>query len=87
MQTVMFYTKLNCGLCDKAYTMLMQVALDMPLEIDIIDIMHGHHKLSEKYHDRIPVIATPNANTELNWPFSVENIKAYLNQYRKEEKS
>jgi len=78
MQKVTFYTKLNCGLCDKAYLMLMQVALDVPLEIDIIHITHAHNRLSGKYDERIPVIALPGASTELDWPFTIEDIKAYL---------
>ena len=80
MQTVTFYTKLNCGLCDKAYAMLMQLAYDIPLEIDIIDITHTHNKLGQNYDERIPVIALSNADTELEWPFTIDDIRAYLAQ-------
>lgn len=78
MQKVMFYTKLNCGLCDEAYLMLMQVAVDIPLEIDIVDITHSHNRLGYKYDERIPVISRSGADTELDWPFTIEDIKAYL---------
>lgn len=78
MQKVKFYTKLNCGLCDDAYLMLMQVAVDVPLDIDIVDITHSHNRLGHKYDERIPVIARPGAGTELDWPFTIDDIKAYL---------
>ncbi len=80
MQNVTFYTKLNCSLCDKAHLMLMHVAYDIPLEIDIIDITHSHNKLGHKYDERIPVIALSKADTELEWPFTINDIKAYLAQ-------
>ena len=44
MQHVIFYTKLNCSLCDEAHRMLMDLAFDLPMEIDILDISHRHHK-------------------------------------------
>ena len=80
MQKVIFYTKLNCSLCDKAYQMLIDLVLDFPLEIDVLDITHSHNKLEAVYGHRIPVIALPNAGAELEWPFSVDDIKTYLKQ-------
>jgi len=78
MQKVTFYTKLDCGLCDRAYTMLMQLAYDIPMEIDIVDITHAHNRLGHKYDERIPVISLAGAVAELDWPFTMEDIKAYL---------
>lgn len=80
MQKVTFYTKLNCSLCDKAHLMLMEIAYDIPLEIDIIDITHSHNKLDTDYTERIPVIALEGADAELDWPFTLEELKAYLAQ-------
>jgi len=77
MQKVTFYTKLNCSLCDKAHLMLMEIAYDTPLEIDIIDITHSHNRLDTDYSERIPVIAVEGAE-ELDWPFTLEELKAYL---------
>jgi hypothetical protein len=78
MQKVTFYTKLNCSLCDKAYHMLMELVYDVPLEIDVIDITQAHSEVEAKYAERIPVIATPDADTELEWPFSLDEVRAYL---------
>jgi hypothetical protein len=80
MQSVTFYTKLNCSLCDKAYLMLMQLAFDLPLHIDVVDITHTHNKLDEAYAHRIPVIAKTGTETELEWPFTIEEIRAYLEE-------
>ena len=60
--------------------MLMELAYDIPLEIDIIDITHSHIKLESDYTERIPVIALDGASAELDWPFTIEEIKAYLAQ-------
>ena len=79
MQTVIFYTKLNCSECDEAYRLLMDLTYDTPLEIDMIDVTHAHnYELKLKYENRIPVITTPHAKTELQWPFNIAEIKAYL---------
>jgi hypothetical protein len=80
MQSVTFYTKLNCSLCDKAYLMLMQLAFDIPLHVDVVDITHAHNKLEKDYAHRIPVIAKTGAETELEWPFTTEALKAYLKE-------
>lgn len=79
MKQVKFYTKLNCSTCDIAYQMLVTVALDIPLEIDILDITHPHNGLETAYAELIPVIAATHLEQELVWPFSFDDIQAYLN--------
>lgn len=79
MQTVILYTRLGNSNCEEANRLLMEIAYDIPLEIDVIDVTHSHNRnLKEDYSQRIPVIATPGNDLELNWPFSLEDIKAYL---------
>ncbi|MDM8527253.1 glutaredoxin family protein [Anaerolineales bacterium HSG24] len=79
MQTVIFYTKLGCSNCDKAYRLLMDLAYDRPLKIDIVDVTHAHnHELKPKYENRIPVISILQAETELQWPFSAAEVSDYL---------
>lgn len=58
--------------------MLMQLAFDMPLHVDVVDITHIHNKLEENYAERIPVIAKTGAETELEWPFTMEELSVYL---------
>ena len=77
MQELTLYTKSNCHLCEEAYHLLVNFAYDTPLEIDLVDIIQAHH-IELKYMERIPVLARPGAKTELNWPFTIEDIRAYL---------
>ena len=79
MEKVTLYTKLDCSLCDKAYQILLDVTFDMPLEIDIVDITHIHNgEVNANYATRIPVIAIASKDSELDWPFTAEDLKAYL---------
>jgi hypothetical protein len=73
------FTKLDCHLCEEAYHMLMDVAFDIPLKIDVVDITLPHNRsFWEQYSERIPVIAKPDVKTELAWPFTSEDLKAFL---------
>ena len=59
--------------------MLLDMAWDMPLEIDLIDITHAHNRdIQAAYFDRIPVLGRPGIAAELNWPFTPDDIKVYL---------
>jgi hypothetical protein len=79
MEKIILYTKLDCHLCQEAYLMLMELTLDIPLEIDLVDITHAHNNhLYQKYNERIPVLTRPYASAELDWPFTPADIKSYL---------
>jgi hypothetical protein len=79
MEKVILYSKLNCPLCQDAYLMLMEITLDIPLEIDLVDITHTHNDhLYKQYADRIPVLARPHGGAELDWPFTPLEVKAFL---------
>jgi hypothetical protein len=58
----------------------MQLAFDIPLHVDVVDITHTHNKLEEDYAERIPVIAKTGTETELEWPFTMEELSAYLKE-------
>jgi hypothetical protein len=53
---VRFYEKPDCGLCAEAYRALRRVALDMPLEVERVDIT-TNEGLFDRYALRIPVLA------------------------------
>jgi hypothetical protein len=79
MEKVILYTKLNCQLCQDAYLMLMEITLDIPLEIDLMDITHAHNSdIHDQYAERIPVLAKPGNKVELDWPFTPDDIRNYL---------
>jgi hypothetical protein len=79
MKNVTFYTKLRCHLCEEAYRELVSVAYEIPLTIDVVDITHDHNRaIQSRYATRIPVIASPDATTELDWPFNADDVRTYL---------
>ena len=52
---VRLFEKPDCGLCAEAYRALRRVALDVPLEVDRVDITK-EPALFDRYAVRIPVI-------------------------------
>lgn len=79
MYRLIFYTKLNCQLCEEAYGVLLDLINDIPLKIDIVDITQPHHQdVFAKYRQRIPVVAIPETETELDWPFTGNDVRAQL---------
>ena len=79
MKKVTLFTKLDCHLCLDAYRLLLEVAYDSPLEIDVVDITHDHNvDFRALYAERIPVVKIPETEAELGWPFTLEELKAFL---------
>ena len=79
MKKVTLFTKLDCHLCLDAYRLLLEVAYDRPLEIDVVDITHDHNvDFRALYAERIPVVKIPETEAELGWPFTLEELKAFL---------
>jgi len=50
-----FFEKAGCGLCDNAYRALTRVRMDLPLEIERVDI-ENDPTLFDRYAIRIPVL-------------------------------
>ena len=50
------YEKSDCGLCGEAYRALTRARMEMPLDIERVDI-DGDAALFDRYALRIPVIA------------------------------
>lgn len=55
MIKVKMYSKVNCPLCTKAKKILEELALEIPFEIEEIDIYQDDNLL-EKYQIMIPVV-------------------------------
>lgn len=51
-----FYEKRDCGLCAEAYRALTRIRMDMPLEIERVDIERDP-AVFDRYAIRIPVLA------------------------------
>ncbi|WP_180320838.1 glutaredoxin family protein [Alkalihalobacterium bogoriense] len=50
-----FYSKENCSLCDKGFSVLQQLTEEFPLDIHVVDI-YKNEDLLEKYQIMIPVV-------------------------------
>jgi flavoprotein len=77
MQKLILYTKADCHLCELACHVLLNLADDVPLHINVVDITRTH-QVELRYMERIPVLAKPDVAIELNWPFTTEDVRAYL---------
>jgi len=60
---VRLYEKADCGLCAEAYRALTRIRMDVPLEIERVDILIDP-VLFERYAIRIPVLAVAEAELD-----------------------
>ena len=73
---IRFYTTSGCHLCEEAQKLLVTLQNEgMGLDIDSVDIADSE-LLLERYGIRIPVVDT--AGREIGWPFSLEELRAFL---------
>ena len=75
---VNLYTTLGCHLCDEALTLVRQLqSTGLTIEIREIEIADSD-KLMSAYGVRIPVITSDNSEGDIGWPFTIEELKAFL---------
>ncbi len=72
--TLKLYTTSSCHLCDDAYNLLLQLTLP---EMTLVEIANNE-ALLDCYGTRIPVLQRTDNNTELDWPFSQEQVIIFL---------
>ena len=73
---VILYTTLGCHLCEEAHGMLNWLKSEgMALEIEPVEIADDE-TLMERYGIRIPVVQY--GEDEIGWPFTIEELKAFL---------
>ena len=66
----------DCHLCDLALAILAQARVP-EFESVFID---GDTALEARYGTRIPVLRQQDAGAELDWPFTLENVQAFVAQ-------
>lgn len=77
MIQLVLYTTSHCHLCEQAEALL--VSLTIQYEITWIPVeIADDNNLIEKYGIRIPVIKRIDNYTEINWPFSREEIIDFI---------
>ncbi|MBT4161219.1 MAG: glutaredoxin family protein [Gammaproteobacteria bacterium] len=74
---VRLFTTLGCHLCEQALAQLLTLR-ENGFAVDIVETdIANSDELMAKYGVRIPVIARED-NEELGWPFTLEELTAFL---------
>lgn len=78
MRVLNLYTTLGCHLCDKAAAMVSKQNIS---DVNLVSVeISESDDLIENYGVRIPVLKFQDANQELSWPFSDEELSAFLTE-------
>jgi len=80
MSAIRLYTTAACHLCDKAKTIMWPVLERYDLSLEEIDIAESD-LLIERYGIKIPVVACANADEDLGWPFTEEQLCRYIEEF------
>ncbi len=74
---ILYHTD-GCHLCDLAMDLLEQVKVEQSsLEYRLVDICDDE-ALAEAYGTRIPVVKQQETAKELGWPFTAEQLIAFI---------
>lgn len=77
MKQLVLYTTSHCHLCEQAEAMLIH--LKSYYEVNWLQQeISDDDDLTERYGIRIPVIARMDNQTELNWPFTENDIAIFI---------
>ena len=68
----------ECELCDRAVEVL--AAAHAP-DFECMGI-EGNEELMRRYSERVPVLCDARNGRELDWPFDVARVRAFLEQTR-----
>lgn len=67
---------LGCHLCEHAEALLMPF-VEHGLQVELVDISEREDWV-ERYGLSIPVLRRGDSGAELNWPFSADQVMAFL---------
>ena len=67
---------LGCHLCEQAESVLMPL-VECGLWVELVDIMDQLESITP-YQGRIPVLRRVDTSDELDWPFELEQVVAFL---------
>lgn len=74
---LVLYHTAQCHLCEEAAAMCAAVLNPAYFEVYLVDIIDSD-ALLERYGVRIPVLRDDAADSELGWPFDVDQLIAFL---------
>ena len=77
MISLQLFSTSGCHLCELANQLLDEVATEIPLTYEEIEIAGSEH-LVELYGVRIPVVRDVVSEKELGWPFDRARLELFL---------
>lgn len=81
---LVFYTTSHCQLCELAEQLLIQTPLPYPVPVSAIDIAQSED-LVKQYGTRIPVLRRNDTGSELDWPFTRDDLLTFLGPARADQ--
>ena len=76
MLTLTLFITSHCHLCEQAIELITEIKLDKPLVL--VEISNDDNLLMQ-YGERIPVLQRSDNCSELNWPFTRDDLVAFIN--------
>ncbi|PZP62535.1 glutaredoxin family protein [Pseudoxanthomonas sp. X-1] len=74
MTDLLLYQRDDCHLCDAALAVLAAARVPEPVSVFIDD----DAALEARYGLRVPVLRDARTQAELDWPFTIEAVRAFL---------
>lgn len=74
MTDLLLYQRDDCHLCDAALAVLAAARVSEPASVFIDD----DAALEARYGLRVPVLRDARSQAELDWPFTIEAVRAFL---------
>ena len=74
---IYLYSTLGCHLCEQAKVTLWPLLLKYQFRLAEVDISNSDEMI-ETYGTRIPVLGASDNLTELNWPFTPEQVDRFF---------
>lgn len=73
------YSSEGCHLCEQAWQLCFELGIGN--EVTVVDIVNSDdsEQLVERYGIRIPVIKKLADQSELGWPFDIEQLQEFVN--------
>lgn len=72
---IILYTTSNCHLCESAHELIL--LFKNKIDLRLVEIADDD-SLMMKYGTRIPVLLRLDTLSELNWPFTYDNIDNFI---------
>ena len=76
MLTLTLFTTSHCHLCEQAIELITEINLAKSLVL--VEIANDDNLLIQ-YGERIPVLQRSDNCSELNWPFTRDDLVAFIN--------